>query len=153
MAEHVWTFLCRRALIDRDTLLASAFDLVQAITVSEEDATQDPDIGYIIEFPMQLFSWWVRSEWSVPESTTARLRILLPTGEHFPIRTLTGEESFFVPLMQSTGVRPKIQLPGVPWAGLGVYWFLLEEQVDEKEWRTAARIPVELKGKEKKEAE
>lgn len=152
MAKHAWTLLCKRAIIDRDSLIPFVIEIVQVVTVSEEDIARGEDIaqgegrsGYI-EFPMQLFGLWARSDWAVPETVTLRLRILLPNGEYSTIQS-TDEESFSISLLESPSIRPRIQIVGIPWAGLGVYWFSLEEYTNKKKWKQVATIPLELRRK------
>lgn len=147
MAKHVWTILCGKAIIDQESFVV-AFDLVERITIfekGERDDTAGQLMPSFIDMHMDLLGWWVRSDWSVPESVTFRVRLRLPSGEYTGVKAAsTGEDVFVISLRESTGIRTKIHVPGIPWAGLGVYWFEVEEQTGSGGWQAVAAIPIEL---------
>ncbi len=143
MADNVWTFLCRKIIIDRDSLVASAIEVLEAVIVEEDAAISEGDV---IPFPMQFYSWWVRSEWSTPESTILRLRIILPNSKQIDVKPDEVDSvEFPLTLEKTTGIKMRMALGGFPWAGFGIYWYLLQERVDQETWRTAARIPLDVR--------
>jgi hypothetical protein len=145
MAEHVWSVLCSKALIDNETQMVSLIEVVERVIINERGefeeaiANAPSDARPLLPHLMYLMSWWVRTNRAVPETGAFRIRTLLPSGEYSDIVA-----AFVISLENNTGFRARLRIPGIPWAGIGLYWFVIEEQLGEEEWRISARIPLEV---------
>lgn len=142
MAEHVFSVLCDRAIVDGNTGKISIIDVIEKITIFQKaggdlaDRTRDRiylghELGYLV-------SWWVRSNYSTPEVLIVRPRIVLPTGDDAIL------DPYPIDLSNTTGSKGIYKIPFVLWAGVGLYWLLVEELASEGQWRTAARLPLEI---------
>lgn len=142
MAEHVWTVLCYRGSIDKDEGNVSLLHVIEELRFAEEEGTileamKREDL-LAISADMQLVSWWVRSDFTQPEETQARMTLMMPNGKkteaaHIPIS-----------LTKNTGFRWRIHLPGIPFVGFGLYWFIIEI-LQGKRWKVSTRIPLHAK--------
>lgn len=142
MAEHVWSVLCHRATQDKEDNVISLLEVVEKITAqvpTPTSLTEDLAEGRtIMATRLDFANWWVRSEYDKPESAAGRAAVIAPDGEEvagieYPIR-----------LEESKSYRSIIRLPGIPAdKGSGLFWFLAQIQ-DGDEWRTVARVPLEV---------
>ena len=64
MVEHVWTVLCQKAPIDRDTNDLSLHSVLEEITLLEEppEVSSKGNVVMIGPLPMTVVSLWARSE-------------------------------------------------------------------------------------------
>ena len=148
MADHIWTVLCDKHLVDPRLETISLIDVVESINVPDlgrllEEALSAGKRGALVKTPMLLVSWWFRSD---PSETTLHVRfsIASPTGEHL--------------FMQAVGLswtkdqnhrRIFVNLDGIPVQKPGRSWFIVEQQVktkkgDKLRWTVVARIPLEI---------
>ena len=67
MAEHLWSVLCGRAVIDKYTSTLSIFDVREAITVGVPEEAPQP---IIVPIPITMASLWLRSETDIGETGT-----------------------------------------------------------------------------------
>lgn len=121
-------------------------DVVERVNIHEREAFEKAIAKLpagdrpLVPHNLYLASWWVRTNYTVPETSTFRVRILLPNGDDYA----ESAPTFAIPLENHTGFRARMQIPGIPWAGIGLYWFLVEEQVAEENWTAVTRIPLEV---------
>ncbi len=136
MAEHLWSVLCGRAVIDKYTGTLSIFDVREAITVGVPEEAPQP---IIVPIPITMASLWLRSETDIGETGTARFRMVRPDGTAGPPQELevnldTGPRSrtlFYANAMQV--------------GGSGTYHFTVEYKgADEPDdaWVEVARHPL-----------
>jgi len=149
MAEHVWSVLCQKASIDKDTNEVSLSGVVETINVLETEEKVRSELSEratpadgppLLLFPMELVSYWTRSESATPETGVGRIGIEVPSGE-----TLKWTETPFT-LEAGFGWRLRVRMGGLPFMGQGLYRFLVQIKDEDQEggWRTVARIPVVL---------
>lgn len=142
MARHVWSVLCSRSIIDRESNNLSLFDVIERVSITEDLATleakkaENPDSGIAIEYDVA--SLWVRSDPDVPEAVTGRIKIVTPTGKE------TVTPNYFINLMgQARRFRQRAHLIGFPYDGLGRYWIKVEYDAPGGA-QVVAEIPVEV---------
>jgi hypothetical protein len=152
MAHHVWSVLCLRGIVDAETQQITLFEVVEKLTITAtrdavkrdiEEATAKGKVP-LMTHPMQIVSWWVRSEHDVPEEGALRLRVLSPSGE--------GPQAgpFPINLRDNHGFRFSAKNPAVPIHNiedLGKYWWYIMEQrtgEGEEDWETVARLPLKV---------
>lgn len=147
MAEHLWTVLCSKTLVDPDTEVISLIDVVESLTVEglelkiAEGLSQGKK-GAFVNAPMKLVSWWFRSD--VREETLqARFALLNPVGETLhvqPVEMPWGDKG--------TTIRLFVNLERFPANMLGLYWFAVEQlltsETGEARWVAVARVPLSI---------
>lgn len=140
MAKHVWTVLCRDALLDRFTNNVSLINIVERIELSDI-ANEHPGENPIPrKLKIDIVSFWVRSDPATPETGTARISLITPDGSRTKpslLPPLDLENTFRVLIF---GERQKL-----PYVGPGIYEHLVEVATqDQKDWQEVARIPIEV---------
>jgi len=141
VAEHVWSVLCYRASVDKVTNNISLLHVIEQLHLpySEdwlwERVRSSGSEG--ISSSMELVSYWVRSDFDEPESSTMRARLILPNGESRPTDPVS------IGLNEHKSSRNRLQLAGISFGGFGVYWFAIEEEVGD-EWVERSRVPLEV---------
>lgn len=142
MAEHVWSVLCYKGVIDKFTNQVSLLDVIEAFNFEEvpqlPPESERPE-GTFFRVQAQVVSLWVRSQHDIPETVRWRVAIRLPTG-----KIETGDTQTEADLSAGTRGRSILQFPVLPFAGMGTYWFDVQA-ADGDNWITKASIPVELR--------
>jgi hypothetical protein len=95
-----------------------------------------------LPFPVELVSFWTRSNLDVPETGHARIQILSPEG----IALIPDEApKYVVNLEQHQRFRLMAQITVLPFVGNGIYRFVVQ-YFDEKadQWQTVASVPLEI---------
>lgn len=153
MAHHVWSVLCYKAPIDKDTNEVSLLNVVENLTIHTTEAELQKRVESLKEgeqalLPppgnLELVSWWVRSDFDIPEEgVRARVALRLPDGRE----QLTEERT--IDLQERSGFRLKYRVPGIPFGGVGAYWFEVQQcEMSEDQtadgWRIMARVPLRV---------
>jgi len=134
MIDHVWTLICTRAIIDRDTNNLSAFNIIEQIQIRGE-----PTPDGVVPIGLEVVSLWMRSDFNVPCRGRWRLSFLSPSG--IQIKTVDGE----LDLSKYERVRARRFFMGLPMSEPGRYRFVLELQNEGKEdWQQVASIPLKV---------
>ncbi len=134
MIRHVWTVLCGKSSIDRETNNISLFEVVEQLQVGGW-AGEPADVP----IPLELVTLWSRVQPDKPSRGEARI-ILETPGGHRGI-----SQSHAVDLRKYHRVRNRARIPTIRIEGSGVYSFVVElRQQDKEEWLEVAKIPVEV---------
>jgi len=136
MIEHIWTVLCTRSSIDRETNNVSLFEVIEQLNV----LGPLPDVAARAALPMQfeIVSLWARANAGEPEESTGRIVLIAPNG----LEVLS--HVFPVSLTEHTRMRTQMRSVGFPLLGRGRYVFRIELQDTGGTWNQVARIPVEV---------
>lgn len=146
MAEHVWSVLCDRSVIDKSSNQVSLLNVVESLKlfVDKEELDKLRQLGGGSEEApsfkrrMHFVTWWVRSALDVPETVPIRIVVISPRGER------GGTASATVDLSEKSSYRIQIVIDGLKYLGEGRYWFAVEQKVDEEEWSEVARVPLSV---------
>ncbi len=146
MAEHVWSVLCDRSVIDKSSNQVSLLNVVESLTLfmdgeeleklrrSESDSAELPAFRRRMHF----VTWWVRSDLDTPETVPIRVVLISPGGERGEAAHAT------VDLSENSSYRIQIAIDGLRFLGEGRYWLAVEEQRGPEEWHEVARVPLRL---------
>jgi hypothetical protein len=141
MAEHVWSVLCTKSIVDSKSNQLTLVEAIQRINVNREQKSLEQEMekhgGFL--FPMELVSLWVRTDPEVGETTTAKLTLSDPTSG------VRREWITSVDLESHSSMRLRYGLEGVPWGGAGRYWLVVSESIGEGQWKIWSRVPLEIK--------
>lgn len=144
MAEHVWSVLCDRSVIDKSSNQVSLLNVVESLNlfVDKEELDRLRGSGAeggerpLVSHRMHFVTWWVRSDLDTPETVLIRLVLISPAGD------LGTPTEATIDLSHSSSYRLQIAIDGLAFRGEGRYWFAIEEQGGPDEWREVARIPL-----------
>lgn len=142
MAKHIWTIVCRKAVVDAANNL-SIIDVTEEVGVfPEPPITPEPPAppGAKIMLPIEItiVSYWTRENRHKEETAKQRLQLLGPDGK------LIGGGEGLIDLTKVANARVMAQLPGIPYSGFGVYLFEISRP-EKTEWTPVASIPILLK--------
>ena len=151
MAEHVWSVLCAKPLIEPGSNMISLFEVAEKLNLhaaSHEVVEQELERvrrqglrGIFAPVHLNFVSWWVRSDYSVPETSSARVTVRSPAGE------ILLDEITSVDLESLTGQRHLMEIDQFRVPMLGLYWFVVEKpktKGKKTQWERVARIPFEV---------
>jgi len=134
MIEHVWTVLCSRAVIDRDSNNVSLQNVIEQITI-----TGEPRSDAVIEIPLEVVTLWVRANSDRPSRGRTRLTYLSPSG------AVLGSSESQVDLSEYKRLRTRHSLRRLPVPEAGRYTFRVELQNEgESEWHQVAAVPLSI---------
>jgi hypothetical protein len=150
VAEHVWTVLCQKTLLDTQTNVVSLVDVLEKITLAHADveeglakAQSEAGKGLVFPMSMHLVTWWTRSDYTKPEELDIRVSILAPSGERLFVQEVP------IDLTASRAQRMTLRFQQFRITqSEGVYWFVIEKTKVSKgkgaRWSTAAKLPLEV---------
>lgn len=139
VARHIWTVLCSRAIIDRETNKISLFDAFDEILVEPGEAPPEGEKRIVFRFEGTLASLWMRSVRDVAEVVQIRIRMFSPQNE--VIAEHEAELELTSPVLRSV-----LRLEALPFVGFGEYNFVLETKDREKaRYKELARVPYVLR--------
>jgi hypothetical protein len=144
MAEHIWTVLCERHLIDPDSKIISLIDVGESLNIvglqkQIEDAVRLGKKGTFVNVPAELVSWWYRSDTS-EEVLHARFVLRSPAGKVLmeqPVAAPWGEDKIFT--------RVYLTLNKFPVSGQGLHWLAVEQEIARNKkprWVQVTRLPL-----------
>jgi hypothetical protein len=134
LIDHVWTVVCSRSVIDRDTNNISIQNVLEQITVSAP-----PRPGATIPIEVEVVSLWTKTDPAVPHRGKARITLLSPSGQ--ALRTAELE----IDLSVYERYRTRNRLQGLPVAESGRHVFRVEvREAGAEVWRLVAAIPLQI---------
>jgi hypothetical protein len=145
MAEHIWTVLCSRHLIDPEEHASGLMDVMESIAVEGlaqriDEALKLKKKGTFVDVPMVLVSWWFRSDLK-EETLRARFTLTDPTGT-----SLFNQPAELKWADNATFSRLFVKINQLPATMLGLYWFVVEQLSSEEEgeprWVPMTRVPL-----------
>lgn len=138
MVEHIWSVLCSRAVIDRDTNNATLIDVVEQIVIN--GIPQEPGSpALILPAMMNLVSLWRREDADRPVQALGRVRLRSPGGD------VIKDFTFPIDLQKAPRSRINGKIAGLPVPMAGTYRFLVEwRENEDSDWQQVASIPLEV---------
>ena len=136
MIDHVWTVLCTRSIIDKNTNNISLLEVLEEVVAAGEAPTEDR----VPELPInaQLVTLWARRESSQP--TRGRARVTFESPSH----KLLFQREYAIDLTTHSRTRKRALINGLPVPGSGWYHFKVEVRDEGDTWREVARVPLEV---------
>lgn len=147
MAEHIWSLLCERQLIDPESGVISLMDVRENVTVDGlekmlEDATKQGKKGALVNAPTLLVSWWRRSS---PEEEVLYVRYGFVGPDDKRIMERTADFSWQA---DNWLARIFVKFDTLPCSMPGLYWFHVEQRREietrELQWDLITRIPLHI---------
>jgi len=132
MIEHVWTVVCRQAVVDRETNLIS----LQAVFEGLQVYGEAPE-GGIVPAQFDVASLWIRSDNEIPAEGLTRVKLISPSGNE-----LLASDNTRVNLVDTQRFRTITHFPGFPSGESGRY--IIRIELDQEGGRSSliAGIPL-----------
>lgn len=147
MAEHIWSVVCGRQLIDPTNGVISMIDVSESLTVPGldkqiEDAALQGKKGVLVNVPTLLISWWSRSETEEEPELIARVTFSNPSGG------ASAEQTIEAPWQGNSFLRVVMSFSTLPVSVQGLHWFKVEHLTYTKSrkprWVQATKIPLSI---------
>ena len=132
MIDHVWTVVCSRAVIDRESNNVSIQNVIEQITIQGEPL---PDGWLGIE--MTAISLWARSAPDTPARGKMRLSFVSPSGVEL------GSFEGKINLNEHPRSRNIFRFTKLPLKENGWHYFRVYLQIN-GEWQEIGKIPLEV---------
>ena len=135
MIEHVWTVVCSKAVIDRETNSVSIQNVLEELQIKGE-----PKSDGLVPMPVDVISLWSRSDDNEPYEGLLRMTYVSPSGKI--LITTEGR----INLLENERSRTVIHSQGIPIGEAGRFRFNIEHRHEaEIEWQRVASIPFTVK--------
>jgi len=142
MAEHIWSVLALKTIVDKDTNTLSLMDVLETITVSGEGPAKYKKGEKVnIYLASVLTTFWTRSDKKKPESSEYRVSI------YDPDKKKIGSNMIKLDLSKTLRVRSQLGFKVFPMRGFGSYEYKVEMKVKKgkkETWKKVALLPVEV---------
>ena len=132
MIEHIWSVLCSRSVIDRDSNNISLVEVIEQLQVTGSSAG-------VLPISLELVTLWSRSHPERAAKGLARLAVIAPDGSK------SEPAEYQVNLTSHQRLRGRARIQGLPIRGAGRYQFDVHIKVEgDEDWRKVASIPLDL---------
>ncbi len=141
MTIHVWTALCRQAIIDRASNQASLIEITDQLNFLEAVPDEVAKAHDAVAVEMALVTLWARDSFDVPSKGETRDVILYPDG-----KKLLGTPR---PIDLESGHRARHirRIGSLTFHGFGRYQFVVELKTVSKgkeRWKQVANVPLDV---------
>lgn len=155
MIDHVWTVVCSRAVIDKESNNVSLQNVLEQLVVSKKaqsDAGEleiDTSSKFVLPYRFMVISLWSRSDLKEGVIGYGRVKLYSPDNE-----LLIEPKIFEINLHNFRRFRSRGVFPGFPIQGPGKYTFSVEFRIDEEtQWKEVSRVPIEVRFEDDEESE
>lgn len=143
--KHVWTVLCKKSVVDRETNNITLFDVLERLDVGVEIKNQKlsglPE-KVVLPFSFEIVTMWARSDFEdkIERKVEAKTEILDPNG--VKIGNVTNN---FVMSPEFRRMRSIGRLSNIGLTISGKYFFKISgKESDDKDFKNVAEIPLEV---------
>lgn len=136
MIEHVWSILCSRSVIDRDSNVISLHEVVEKISLA--GPAVPPPEGATIPLQAELVSFWSRQDVTAPARAEGRFRFIGPGGREI------DQQEFQIDLTVYHRLRHRARILGLKFYQPGLHHFVVEVATDAQQWSQVARVPLDI---------
>ena len=134
--RHIFTILCSKVSIDRQSNNASLFDIIERIELEVPAGTQRP---ITFGFSGDLVTLWGRNDFNIPGSGYARTRLLSPDNQ------VLAEFFNEVELQSAPRNRLMGHLNGLKVQGTGWHHFQVSQRDSpDADWEIVHEYPLEI---------
>lgn len=140
--KHIWSILCQKSSVDKESNLISLFDCVEEISLVIDQTKAPKDDKLIVPIEFQLVSFWVFEKINKTKDNVLEMKIELLD----PDKKLLGRfENKFKVKKGSTRFRSRISIKGLRITKNGRYTFKVRGKGEgEKGHKVVAELPLDL---------
>ncbi len=145
MADHIWSVVCRSAIIDRYTNTVSLLNIIESAEFSPDQPISEGKEWHNLQSDAFIVSYLIRSDLEQPEQCQIRVKVVAPDG------TKNDKEIIIeADLSEHARFRGIFHLKGLPFWSSGVHWFYVALKNDGR-WKEISRIPITITQKSPEE--
>lgn len=137
--QHIWSIVCQKGLVDRETNLLSVIDIFEQLTLPINDSTPFNGKDIVsVGFNYEVVTFWKRISGDKPIQGDVLIKIFSPNGKelaNFPIK-------FEFPTNMKN-FRAKIRMNILPVVDSGTYKFVVMQK-EKNDYKTVAELPFEV---------
>jgi len=138
MIRHIWTVICSRALIDKESNNVSLVEVIEEVRLTPVKSNVE---GAVTPFPVTI-AWvttWQREPIEHPGHSRGKDTILSPTGK------VVVENEYPIDLSRYKRLRTRRNVANFPVSESGIYSFRTQIWNEEKNvWEAVSDIPVDI---------
>lgn len=139
MAKHIWTIVCRRSIVEKDTNVLSIIDVIEQLSVEVHAPPQRPDSEVFGSAAFHLISFWERTDPKRAEpSTQIEMRVISPSG-----KKLGKLEAGFAMNDPHVRSRATVSVPSMPVQESGRYEINVYLKKGTR-WQRVATVPLTI---------
>jgi len=142
MAEHIWSILSNKTMIDRTSNTLSLFEVLEQVNLTGSGPIKyEKGSEVVIPFNYSLTTLWIRSDSKKPEKAKSRITLLTPDN-----KTPYSQE-IKIDLTNHKKRRNILDFQSLIIRGPGVYIYKIELEVKKgrgKAWKSVAKIPFDM---------
>jgi hypothetical protein len=138
MIRHIWSALCERAVVNKDTNNVSLFEVLEEVQVSVQASGE----GGSAPLPMRIMwvTTWMREPVDEPQQGQARDVVVNPSGREILRR------EYAVDLSTVRRLRANRTIEGLPVVDSGTYWFSTQVWDARRDrWQTVGQTPLDIR--------
>ena len=134
MIKHVWSVLCSKAILDKESNNFSLINVLEQINLRKEIK-----LPAVVPIEFHLVTLWMRE--SVDKPAKGQARVILKTPSNETLEALTYE----IDLESSERHRANLTMHGLPISEVGYYYFQVKFRPEgSARWKTAAQLPLKV---------
>jgi len=142
MAEHIWSVLSTKTVVDSLTNNLSLFDILERVVLSGPGpAEYKKGSTVLIPFSFTLTTYWTRSDPKKPEMVKTRITLLAPDKKSVYSREVD------INLVDHRNSRGIFNFNNFPLSGSGTYTYKIDMEKKRgkgSNWKNMASIPFEI---------
>lgn len=136
--KHIWSILCRNAIVDKDTNNVSLLDVIERIIFTpKQKLAENKKLPTPVVEELTLVSSW----FSEKKERNVEMLVELHTPSKKQIKIF--EKVFSFPENKKR-MRTFVKIRGLGFKKSGDYFFLIKQK-DEQRYKLVAEIPLEIK--------
>lgn len=138
--NHIWTVVCQRGIVDKDSNIVSLLEVLEKINVStnEDLAKMDQNKPMGVPFPFQVVSYWRKNKNAKSGKGEAQITILSPDNKKLAL----GQIKFDIPESGNTS-RTIVKFDTLPVKTSGEYTVKIQQKHAGK-YHTVAEVPFDV---------
>jgi hypothetical protein len=138
MINHIWTVICSKSIIDRESNNISLSNVLEQINITRSAEFEEGKAG-LIPINYELVTLWMREREDQPDRIMAKITFISSSGP------LPPANEFEVDLSQHIRTRTILRGNGLPFNEPGIYYFQIEVQkATLGDWEIVAKIPLQI---------
>ena len=134
MIKHIWSVLCRRSVIDKDTNTISLYDCLEEIYLFPKDKIKD-NTKQLIPINFEIVSFWVKEK-NINKSINFEIKIEIFSPENKKLGFFY--QKVIIPEKKER-MRTRIHVKVLPFTSNGKYTIRIILKKNKKEPRTGDR--------------
>ena len=134
MIRHVWSVLCSKFILDKESNNLSLINVLEQINIKK-----GVELPVVIPIEFHLVTLWMRESMNDPAKGQARILLKTPSDE--TLEALKYE----IDLETSERRRINLTMHGLPVSEVGYYYFQVKYRLPSStRWKTVAQIPLKI---------